>query len=188
MPSFRRLLAPALLLVLASTASAQKAVLLPLPAGTGAARVVTAPRTLAGAAREAETAAANFLRSASGSDAGLTQSAARSEAFFNSIFASVNDANKADAAARRKAASAAAPRKTLQEGPSPFSDEEIIAKARSLAQQYKGSPWSYTEYNSVLYPTMDNLRQQGVPERQIELFKNTCEQYPGRPFNPWSGD
>jgi len=93
---------------------------------------------------------------------------------------------KDDLAAARKKTSAA-PKKP-QPGPSPYTDSEIIDMAKHLAQQYKGSPWSYTEYNSVLYPTLDHLRQQGVPERQIALYKKTCEEFPGRPFNPWSGD
>lgn len=81
-----------------------------------------------------------------------------------------------------------APGRMLPPPPSPYSDAEIVAMAKGLAQTYKGAPWSYTEYHSVLYPTLDSLRQQGVPERQIQLFQNTCDEFPGRPFNPWSGD
>lgn len=72
--------------------------------------------------------------------------------------------------------------------PSPYSDSEIVEMALSFAKSMKGQPWSFTEYNASLYYRMEDLRQKGVPERQIKLFEKTCEDFPGRPFNPWSGD
>jgi hypothetical protein len=76
-----------------------------------------------------------------------------------------------------------------QGGKAKVSDADVRATASSVIS-YKGRPWSSTEFNSVYYPALENLKARGATKRQIALFEKLVADAPikGGSFNPWSGD
>lgn len=75
------------------------------------------------------------------------------------------------------------------QGRAKLSDDEVRAAASSVIS-YKGRPWSSTEFNSVYYPALENLKARGATKKQIALFEKLVADAPikGGSFNPWSGD
>jgi hypothetical protein len=69
------------------------------------------------------------------------------------------------------------------------SDDEVRATANHVIS-YKGRPWSSTEFNSVYYPALENLKARGATKKQVALFEKLVADAPikGGSFNPWSGD
>ncbi|MDX6767926.1 MAG: hypothetical protein SF051_00215 [Elusimicrobiota bacterium] len=74
-------------------------------------------------------------------------------------------------------------------GRAKLTDAEVRATAASVIS-YKGRPWSSTEFNSVYYPALENLKARGATKRQVALFEKLVADAPikGGSFNPWSGD
>ena len=177
MTSRIRLLASALVLpVLASFSHAQGVIVVGSPSAPATTLVIRIQQP-----------AATFKAGADDGAGGLLGARRQMKVEIQRIGAQAKELRDAEGL-KKKSKRTKGAQKSVAPAASPYTDAEIVAMAEQLAKQYKGSPWSYTEYNSVLYPTLDHLRQQGVPERQIALFQKTCEDYPGRPFNPWSGD
>jgi hydroxymethylpyrimidine pyrophosphatase-like HAD family hydrolase len=74
-------------------------------------------------------------------------------------------------------------------GKAKLSDDEVRAAASAVIS-YKGRPWSSTEFNSVYYPALENLKARGATKKQVALFEKLVADAPikGGSFNPWSGD
>lgn len=74
-------------------------------------------------------------------------------------------------------------------GGAKVTDDEVRSTA-SYVIGYKGRPWSSTEFNSVYYPALENLKARGATKKQVALFEKLVADAPvkGGSFNPWSGD
>ncbi|MDE2313283.1 MAG: hypothetical protein KGL04_03810 [Elusimicrobia bacterium] len=67
---------------------------------------------------------------------------------------------------------------------------EDIESAAQHAAQYKGRPWSQTEYEAGVYEIQQKLIARGATKEDIKLFRRLCDEAPiqGGSFNPWAGD
>ena len=88
------------------------------------------------------------------------------------------------------ASSAKSPKKrAIADAPQGLSREDIESAAQH-AVQYKGRPWSQTEYEAGVYEIEQKLIARGATEEDIKLFRRLCDEAPiqGGSFNPWAGD
>ena len=69
------------------------------------------------------------------------------------------------------------------------SDEEVVHAAKKVIE-YKGYPYSQTEFNFAYYNALAYLQSKGATQEQLQKFEQLVNSAPirGGHFNSYSGD